>query len=256
MKKIAVTCLSVVLSLLLGALPSSAQAGITFGTGYEYLPASTLSLPAEMRTVPTNPADGGVRNRTIPDSPLRIPSGGMLSFSVAPQVRIGPLVLRGGFQLLTATEVRNPGVGDDGLIEWGQFANNANRGTGTSLVYVSVAHSRLTYGPFFEAEIGHPVAGAIIGYRNLHYGLIYENGWDRYDRLEVAKSVTGGVETGDKYFGLTFSPFGPEFRGLAIRGVVGFRNNNVYRLETAEVTEVLESDKYFNIGIFYRFGRK
>lgn len=255
MKKMSVALAVIVLFLLAGN-PADAQVGITLGVSYESAPASTVSLPTELRSVGTNPADGSVRTRLIPDTSVTLPAAHLINYSVAPQVRFGPIALRGGFMFITPGSTTDNADRFEGVIEWGQFVNNRNRGTGTSLVFVRMKRSRLSYGPFVEAELGNPVIGAFVGYRNLHYDMVHESGWDRYDQLEVANTDKGGIETGDTYFGVTVSPFGANMRALAIRATMGSRKSNRYRMTIAEAVEDFEDSRYFTVGMAFRFGRK
>jgi hypothetical protein len=247
------TVLSFVVILLLIPAISNAQGSITVGLGFDRRPASVIYIPQDLRIVPTHKDDGTVRQRTIPHETIDIPAQTLFTLSMGPQWRMGFLKLRGGLNL--AFDIKSgsePLTG--GIIEWGQFANNDSRGTGTSLVYVKVLTPQVAWGPYAEAEVGSNRIGIIGGYSRMMSKLKYENGWDRYNEFEVRESLDGINSRSQLYIGGQISPYASELVGIAIRVVGGMTEDTHYQIGQSYISRIWQTNKFLSINCLLRFG--
>ncbi len=246
----------VVAFLLLAVAESYAQTGVYIGVGYGRIPAFSIDIPEGLRTVPTYPSDGPVKQRVIPATTVEIPSSQVMTMVYGPQVRVKALVLRGGIQFSGALQGNNsPTEPLTGMVEWGQFVNNNNRGYGTSLVYTQFEAFRNTFGLFAEGELGSPSIGLVFGLSSVRSKLTYRNGWDRYNTLQINNEIESSSWVKQPYVGLTVSPFGDSMKFLAIRAIVGKESNSNFDFGGSNITKS-PSGVFFNIGMVMRFGRK
>lgn len=171
------------------------------------------NVPLALRQVPSHPNDIWIYGsrpvmRTVPFDSINLGSDSNLVFSVAPEITVHRLRVRSGVSFTSISPITPDPYNNDSLREVNQYGR-PTRGYGTSLVYWGIARkSTVKPGWISEAdfEIGKGIA-FIGGYSTNRYKLVFESGWDRWDRLEKYRIYDLSDNTVQKvYGGLGFQP--------------------------------------------------